>query len=171
MVDKTLHRYIALLETIFLINIQLPWSNNTTTRFIKSPKVYLIDSGLLAFLLNITQENALQEGGAMGKIVENFVIGELRKQATWSKTWPTLYHYRTSNGEEVDAVLESRSGKIIGIEVKASTQVSPNDFKGIRSLQEKAGAKFVGGVVLYTGSQIVPFGENLYAMPIYSLWD
>lgn len=170
MVDKTLHRYIALLETIFLISIQLPWSNNTTTRFIKSPKVYLVDSGLLAFLFNVNEENIAQEDNARGKIIENFVVGELQKQATWSSHWPKLYHYRTSSGDEVDVVLEDKSGKIIGIEVKGSTQVTPNDFKGMRSLQEKAGNKFIMGVVLYAGSQIVPFGETLFAMPISSLW-
>lgn len=171
MVAPTVHRYMALLETIFLIDLRPSWSNNFATRFIKSPKLYLVDSGLLAYLLDINLQKAINENQLIGKIVENFVMGELKKQATWSKTKPQLYHFRTTGGEEVDIVLENRSGMIVGIEVKNSMTVTPKDFKGLRYLQEKTGDRFVQGIVLYTGSQYVPFGSNLFALPIHTLWQ
>ncbi len=170
-VAKTVHRYLALLETIFMISLQRSWSNNLMLRLIKSPKIYLVDSGLLSYLLDINLERALKDSLQMGKVIENFAMSELKKQSSWSKTQPKLYHFRTTAGEEVDIVLENRSGNIVGIEIKNSSKVTPEDFKGLKYLKTKAKEKFVKGIVLYTGSQYVPFGENLFALPINSLWE
>ena len=168
---KTVHRYLALLETIFLVSLQNPWSTNITQRFIKSPKISLIDSGLLAYLLDTNLEKALSNQTHMGKIVENFVVGELKKQATWSKKTINLYHCRTADGIEVDIVLEDRSGNIIGIEIKSSQRVLPDDFKGLKYLQEKMAGKFIMGVVFCMNPQPLCFGANLYALPIQALWE
>lgn len=168
---KTLHRYLALLEAIFIINTQPTWSTNLSVRFIKTPKLYFIDSGLLMYLLGMNIESALDENIYMGKVLENFVVSELQKQATWSTQTVSLYHFRTSNGEEVDTVLENHSGQIVGIEIKTSKKVSPQDFKGLKYLQEKTKNKFVRGIVLYTGTEYVPFGEQLCALPVSSLWQ
>jgi len=168
---KTVHRYLALLETIFLINLQLPWSTNITQKFIKSPKMYLVDSGLLAYLLDTNIQRALDNSTHMGKIVENFVVGELKKQATWSTIMPNIYHCRTTVGMEVDIVLEDRSGNIVCIEVKSSENVGSDDFKGLKYLQEKVKDKFIMGIVLYAGSLMLPFSKDLYMMPIHSLWE
>lgn len=59
----------------------------------------------------------------------------------------------------------------VGIEVKSNSKVTPDDFKGLKYLKEKAKNKFLKGIVLYTGSQTVPFGENLFALPINALWE
>jgi len=171
LVAKTLHRYLPLLQAIFIINTQPAWSANMSVRFVKAPKLYFIDAGLLLYLLDISMERALEDSVYMGKVLENFVIGELKKQATWSTQKVNLYHFRARGGEEVDAVLENRSGAIVGIEIKASTHVGPQDFKGLSFLQEKVGKKFVRGIVLYTGAQYVPFGERLCALPIKALWE
>ena len=171
LVMKTLHRYISLLETIFIINLQPAWSTNIGLRFIKSPKVYSIDTGLLSYLLDFNLERALKDNMQMGKSLENFVVSELKKQATWSKVKVQIYHFRTTSGEEVDIVLENRSGDIVGIEIKNSEKITQEDFKGLRYLKEKGKDRFLKGIVLYTGSQALPFGENLYTLPINSLWE
>jgi uncharacterized protein len=171
MSNKTLQRYIALLETIFLINQQQSWSTNITQRFVKAPKVYMVDSGLLSYLLDTNLERLLTNSTHAGKILENFVVGELQKQATWSKTSVAMYHCRTTAGEEVDVILEDRSGNIVGIEIKSSEKVTTDDFKGLKYLKEKVGEKFVMGIVLYTGSLCLPFDKGLYTMPINVLWE
>lgn len=171
LVAKTVHRYLILLETIFMINLQRPWSTNLSLRFIKSPKLYLEDTGLLSYLFDMSLERALKDQMHMGKIVENFVVNELQKQATWSKTRVQLHHFRTTGGEEVDIVLENGAGDIVGIEVKNSEKVTPDDFKGLMYLQEKAKHRFVKGIVLYTGSTYVPFGKSLFCLPINALWE
>lgn len=168
---KTLHRYFVLLETIFLVNSQPAWSTNISQRFLKSPKVYMLDSGLLSYLLDTNIEKAMANSTHMGKIVENFVVSELRKQATWSKIITQMYHCRTASGQEVDIILEDRSENIVGIEVKSSQTVGTSDFNGLKYLKDKVKDKFVMGIVLNTGSSIIPFDKDLYAMPINALWD
>ncbi len=168
---KTLHRYIALLETIFMIHLQNPWSSNLTLRFVKAPKLYLIDSGLLAYLLGINLSGALSNPMQFGKILENFVVMELKKQATWSNTKLNQYHFRTSGGDEVDIILEDRAGNIVGIEIKSSEQVNADDFKGLKTLQNKVGNKFIRGIVLYTGSKYMPFDKDLCVLPVNALWE
>lgn len=170
MVTQTVHRYMSLLETIFLITVHQPWHTNLSLRSIKSPKLYMIDTGLLCYLTGLTIERSKQEPVLMGKILENFIVSELKKAGTWSTTKPMFYHFRTTDGKEVDIILENRAGQIIAIEIKGSDTVGVNDFKGIKYLQEKVPDRFIKGIVLYTGSQMVPFGNNLFAIPIPYLW-
>jgi hypothetical protein len=81
-----------------------------------------------------------------------------------------LYHFRTSDGKEVDFILEKPDGSVFAIEVKRSEKVSIDDFKGIQAFQELTGKDFIGGVVLYSGRETVPFGKNLWAVPFFALW-
>jgi predicted AAA+ superfamily ATPase len=170
MVTQTVHRYMSLLETIFLITLHQPWHTNISLRSIKSPKLYMIDTGLLCYLTGLTTERVKQEPVLIGKILENFIVSELKKAATWSTTKPNFYHFRTNDGREVDIILENRAGQIVAIEIKGSDTVGISDFKGIKYLQEKVPDRLIKGIVLYTGSQMVPFGNNLYAIPIPYLW-
>lgn len=171
MVANTVNRYLALLETIFIVSLQPSWHTNLTARYVKAPKLYFVDTGLLAYLMAFNLERAQQDQIQMGKLVENFVINELQKQATWNKTQVNLFHFRTLEGIEGDIVLEDRAGNIVGLEIKSSEAVSSGDFKGLRHLKEKAGKKFKKGIVLYTGTQSVAFDEDLYALPLNCLWE
>jgi len=168
---STLHRYLALLQTVFLLNLQLPWSSNIGKRLIKSPKPYLVDTGLLSFLLDLSVEKAFANPQLMGMVVENFVQAELLKQATWNMVRMHQYHMRTQTGVEIDIVLENVAGNLVGIEIKNSQTVSMSDFKGLVYLQEETKTLFHRGIVLYTGSEVIPFGVNLYALPINALWQ
>lgn len=170
MPQSTLKRYMALLETTFLIQTVPPWHSNVGKRLLKSPKVVLTDSGLMAHLLGLSSEQLVERRDLAGPLVETFVLMELRKQVAWSERQPQILHFRTQAGQEVDIVLEDRSGRLVGIEVKASATVGSGDFKGLRALSEIAGRRFHRGVVLYDGSHVLPFGPNLYAMPISALW-
>lgn len=81
-----------------------------------------------------------------------------------------MFHFRTQTGQEVDVVLEDVAGRLVGIEVKATATVSAKDFKGLRTLAEALGKRFQRGVVLYTGSECIPFGPRLHALPVSALW-
>ncbi len=168
--STTLHRYMTLLETVFLVVFQPAWHSNLGKRLTKSPKTYLVDTGLLSFLLDIRIEKALSDYRFIGSVLENFVFNELQKQATWNSTRIKLYHYRTITGIEVGIVLENQAGNIVGIEVKNSETVNSQDFKGLSFLKEESGESFIKGILLYNGSQIIPFGKDLYAVPIHALW-
>lgn len=75
-----------------------------------------------------------------------------------------------SSGQEVDFVLEDRSGKLAGVEVKASATLRASDVRGLQALASATGKKWVRGVVLYTGTEVIPFGNNLHGVPITHLW-
>lgn len=168
-VQTTLKRYLSLLETLFLFQALPAWSVNIGKRYVKMPKAFLSDTGLAAHLLHLTAERLKQEPGSWGGLLENFVCMELRKQIAWSRERPQLFHWRTHAQQEVDMVLDA-GGRLVGIETKAATTVTVDDFKGLKALSADAGKRWVRGIVLYCGSEVLPFGENLAAMPVSALW-
>jgi predicted AAA+ superfamily ATPase len=166
----TLNRYLELLAAVFLIK-QIPaWSGNHTQRAIGTPKLAYVDSGMACHLLGQDAARLGEPDGAAGPMLENFVLMELARQLSWADERVRLHHYRTRDRVEVDAVLESADGRIVGIEVKAGSTVRSEDLAGLRHLAERVGPRFVAGYVLYTGQQTLPFGERLRAMPIDALW-
>lgn len=108
--------------------------------------------------------------GLFGGLPESFVAMELVKQAGWSADPPALYHFRTHEGDEVDLVLERRGGAVVGIEVKSAATVTATDFKGLRALAAAAGRRFRRDIMLYTGTEVVPFGAGMFALPVEALW-
>lgn len=169
--QSTLKRYMVLLETTFLLGLLPAWSSNLGKRLMKSPKIILNDSGLLCYLVGMDKERLGRDRQLTGSILENFVVMELRKQATWSVAKPSMFHLRSQFGQEVDIVLENSAGDIVGIEVKLSGTVDVKDFEGMKFLADMAKKKFVQGIVLYTGTQYVPFGKDISAVPIGALWQ
>ncbi len=170
MSQATIKRYLALLQATHLYQPLSAWAGNVRKRLIKAPKVYLNDTGLLAYHLGIDQESLATPGADVGRMLEAFVCQELRKQVTWSRAQPALYYYRTAGNREVDFVLQRRNGQLVGIEVKAAVKLSSDDVKGIVDLAATAGKRFHAGVILYQGSAVVPFGERLWALPVTSLF-
>jgi uncharacterized protein len=170
MAQTTLKRYLALLETLFMV-VRLPaWERNPGKRMTKAPKVFLTDCGMLAHLLSYSEKGLDNLPGLPGGLVESFVLAELLKHLSFTSERLTLWHYRTQSNIEVDFVLENRQGQLTGIEVKASGSVDYAAFKGLRHLQETEPDKFVRGIVLYAGREVVPFGEKLFAVPLSVWW-
>lgn len=155
----TVRRYVEILETVYLVRTVPAWSTNATTRAVATPKVFFVDSGIAAHL-----------GAGDGALLENFVLGELARQLTWSETFASLYHYRDRDQYEVDAVLEDHTGRVVGIEVKAAETVRTDDFRGLRLLQRRLGNRFHAGFVLYTGRESFSFGDGMTCLPISALW-
>jgi uncharacterized protein len=171
MPQSTLKRYMGLLQALFLYCPLPAWSGNLGQRLIKSPKVLLADTGLLASLIGATPDRLRQDLTLAGHLLENFVAMELVKQASWPETQVQLFHFRALSGTEVDLVLEDQAGRIVGLEVKASATPSSGDFKGLKALAEQAGKKFIRGILLYTGQEVVPFAKDLTAVPLQAIWE
>ncbi len=166
----TLVRYLELLSAVFVIK-QIPaWSPGHTRRVVATPKLAYVDSGLASHLLGQDSRRLGEPGGAAGPMVENFVLSELARQLSWNDQRAYLFHYRTKDKVEVDAVLEAADGRVVGIEVKAGATVRTEDLAGLRHLADRVGSRFVAGYVLYTGAQTLPFGDRLRALPIDALW-
>ena len=169
--QTTLKRYLALLEATFLVQMLRPWTSNLGQRVIRAPKVYLNDTGLLAHLSGLTRARLETAAGLAGGVLENFVLMELLKQSNWSQEPAQLFYWRTAAGQEVDFVLENSPGRLAGVEVKASATLGANDVRGLKALAHAVGKRWVRGVVLYTGTAIIPFAENLHALPLPLLWS
>jgi uncharacterized protein len=155
---------------VFLIK-QIPaWSASQTRRAIGTPKLAFVDTGIAAYLLGQDATRLGEPDGAAGPMIETFVLMELARQLTWCSQRARLYHYRTKDRVEVDAVLETPDGRVIAIEVKAGATVRTEDLAGLRHLAQRAGQRLVAGYILYTGQQTLPFGDRLRALPIDALW-
>lgn len=167
----TTKTYRTILQMMFL-TIELPaWFRNIGKRFVKSTKGYFIDTRVLCHILGLQLEGLRQRRPELlGHIVENFVATELLKNLSIGKINAQLYHFRTQDGKEVDFVLEKQDGSVFGIEVKTSESVNIHDFKGLQMLQAIMQKDFLGGIVLYAGKDVVPFGPDLWAVPLHFLW-
>ena len=164
--------YRGILQAMFLNFDVRPWYRNIGKRLVKSPKGYLVDTLLLCHLLDWNLDDlSTNKHDLYGHVVENFVATELLKLLSFSELRANLLHFRTSDGKEVDFILERPDGTLAGIEVKTSTRVDTGDFKGLRELQEATGSDLQCGIVLYAGKEIVPFGDKHFAVPISALWQ
>jgi hypothetical protein len=168
--DKTSRKYVGILEHLFLVRRVEPWFRNQLKRLVKAPKLHFLDSGLLGAALGASTEQVAGNRSAFGSLLETFVFSELAKQAPLSGESCSLYHYRDKDKDEVDFVIETVSGALIGIEVKASATVDSVDFKGLRKLAAACGDEFKLGLVLYDSETTVPFGGRLFAAPLSCLW-
>ena len=164
--SKTVQKYIGILEHIFLVKRLLPWGRNELGRLIKTPKLHFCDAGLQASLTRLTLDRAVLDKTRFGATLETWVFGELMKAISIADQPWGMYHYRDTNQVEVDFVLENSLMEVIGIEVKASSSVNLGDFKGLIKLQQLLGDKFLTGIVFYDGEYALPFGPNLWAVPL-----
>lgn len=169
--ESTLSSHLGLLETVHLWHRLPAWSRNLTQKVVRHPKAHFVDSGLAAHLLRVDPSAlALPGAPALGPLLETFVVGEIARQATWSKVRADLRHFRDREGLEVDLVLEARDGRVALVEVKASVSVEARDLRPIERLGEKLGPQLAHGILLYLGQEVVPMGPRRTALPITALW-
>ncbi len=172
---STAENYTKLLETVFLVH-QLPaWGTTLGSRIGAAPKIHVVDSGLAARLLRLTERKlAVASAQALtefGHLLETFVVGEICRQLDWLDAPTQRGHWRTHDGDEVDLVLEREDGKVAGVEVKAASRASSTDMRGLLSLRRKLGSEFLGGVLLYTGARAYTHESGLHVIPINRLWE
>lgn len=167
----TIRDYVTLLERVFLLEELPPWHSNRLSRLVKTPKLHLGDSGVACALLGLDAEALRADRAYLGQVLETFVFGELRRQASGHPDDHRFHHFRDKDGVEVDVVIERGTRQVAGVEVKASATVTPADFRGLRKLKEASGKRFVAGVVLYDGETSAGFGDGLFAVPIRYLWE
>lgn len=167
---KTASRYIGVFEQMFLLKRINVWASNRLKRMVKTPKLQFIDSGLLATLIDLTPEMAMQSRSRFGNVLETFVYTELLKHTTNSEGDYQLYYYRDHDQYEVDVVAENASGQLVGVEIKAAATIKESDLRGLKRLMSVAKEQFCLGVILYDGTETLPLGDRLWAAPISSLW-
>jgi predicted AAA+ superfamily ATPase len=137
---------------------------------VKASKLHLVDTGLACQMIGADAQRLSDDRSRLGRLLETFVVSELRKQLSWTDPQTTLHHFRTSAGLEAGVVLERADGAVAAIEVKASATVAASDSKALGALRDQHGKRFRCGVVPYLGDQVVPFGDKLRLMPVPTLW-
>lgn len=167
---KTVDRWLALFEHMFLVRRVHAWHRNDLKRLVKRPKLQFLDSGLLAALRRVDAAAISRDRQQVGPLLECFVYSELAKAATLSDDPIFFSHYRDKDQFEVDLVLERPPGRVVGIEVKSGATAHPGDFKGLGRLKEAVGPRFASGIVLHDGDRIQRVGPKLFAMPVSTLW-
>jgi uncharacterized protein len=166
---KTVRSYTQLLETVFLVKTLQAWRPSIGSRESSTPKVYIVDSGLLAHLLGADEKRLAADDQLTGKVLENFVTMEVAKHLEWAESDAKQYHYRLHN-DEVDVVLENRAGDIGCIEVKCAATIRERDWAQLAKIRDARAEQFKAGFVVYTGAQTVPLGDRLWAVPVSGLW-
>ncbi len=166
--------YTRLLELVHLVVRTPAWSTNLSTRVGRQPKLHVTDSGVAAWLLGQSAERlACADPSAFtqtGHLLETFAATEIQKGTGWAETAVAVSHYRTHDKVEVDLILETRDGRVAGIEVKAFPRLIDRDLSGLRHLRDRLGERFVRGVVLSPNPLPARVDDRILALPIGAIW-
>lgn len=153
----TIRSYIDLLEQTFLVRVLRPYISNTKKRLVKSPKVYIRDSGILHSLLAIENMEDLFANPVYGASYEGYVIENILAELP---RWQSAF-YRTSNGAEIDLVI-SRGERVVAIEIKSSTspKVSRNFYNSITEIAPEQ------AIVIAPVEDEYPLAQNVMVKPL-----
>jgi uncharacterized protein len=155
----TVKHYLGILEETFIAGSLFPYFANVKKRLIKSPKVYIRDSGLLHALLRIKTIEDLRSHPVAGSSWEGFVIEQIRRRIDHGGEG---FYYRTGAGAEIDLVLLDRRNRPIAVEIKYSA--TPAVTKGFWNAMDDLSCR--RGYVIYPGDQAYPISERLTAVPL-----
>jgi predicted AAA+ superfamily ATPase len=150
---NTAKAWISALEASFLVTILRPYFRSFGKRLVKTPKLYFVDSGLAAWLLEITSPGQLVSHSMRGPLFETWVVSELVKARTNGGLVPNLYFWRDRGGLEVDCVVD-RGARVVPIEIKSGRTVASDFFNALSRFRELAGDLAVPGWVVYGGDRL-----------------
>ena len=171
----TIVSYLEWLQTVFLIHELPAWSRSLWPKAGRRPKFHITDSGLAASLVGANADAlASPTHPATGPLLETFAFNEVARQLEALPTRCTLSHYRDRQGREIDLVLEARNGRVVAVEVKATTSPALKHLDNLRWLRDKLDSAnpgtFQAGVLLHTGAHAATLGNRLHMRPISTLW-
>ena len=161
--DITCENYLSIINRIYQATLLRPYFINIGKTFVKSPKVFFNDTGVLCSLLRINSKKQLLNSPYSGQIFETYVFCELQKHLSYLQKSSQMFHYRTNDKKEIDFIIEI-DNEILAIEIKQSSSVKKDDFKHIIDLQNKIDKKCLG-IVFYNGDMVVEFSDDLIAIP------
>ena len=161
--DITCENYLSIINRIYQATLLRPYFINIGKTFVKSPKVFFNDTGVLCSLLRINSKEQLINSPYSGQIYETYVFCELQKHLSYLQKSSQIFHYRTNDKKEIDFIIEI-DDEILAIEIKQSSSVKKDDFKHIMDLQNKIDKKCLG-IVFYNGDMVVEFSDDLVAIP------
>lgn len=168
---KTALAYDRLLSNLLVVDEVPAWWTNRLKRLVQMPKRYVIDPAVVGTVLRLDVLGVRKDGDLLGRLLDTFVMTQLRAEAPVCDAEPNLYHLRSRQGRnEVDIVVEYAGGSIFGFEVKAGGGPNRSDAKHLEWLRDELGDRFIGGAVLHSGPRLYPLAERIVAAPICTLW-
>lgn len=165
---NTVKAWLSVLEATDQVIVLRPYFANAGKRLVKTPKVYLADTGLLCHLTGLGSPEHAARGPLGGAIFETAVVVEVLRTLTSRGEQPRLYFWRTSTGTEVDLVVDTGTG-LVPIEVKLSSTPNPGMAAGIAAFRESLGRKAAPGYVVHPGDIRLPLVPGVSAMPFSAL--
>ena len=146
------------------------WSNRLK-RLTKAPKRYVIDPSLALAALRMDVKGLMRDGDLLGRMLDTLVVAQLRSELPRCETRPRLFHLRSEQRRhEADIIVEYGGGRVIALEIKATSAPSREDARHLAWLREKLGNRFLGGAVLHTGPRTFELEERIVAAPIAAVW-
>jgi predicted AAA+ superfamily ATPase len=168
---KTGVAYERLLMNLFVLDALPAWTSNRLARLVRASKRYLVDSSLVATALDLDLRAVLRSGDLIGRLIDTFVVAQLRPELELRSRQPRLYHVRERDARrEVDLVLEVAAQDLVAIEIKATSAPSRDDARHLMWLRDQLGDRFLAGAVLHTGPRPFQLAERVLALPICCLW-
>jgi uncharacterized protein len=149
---NTIKAWMSVLEASYLVFTLAPYFENFNKRIIKSPKLYFFDTGLLCYLLGISQVEQLAQHYHYGSIVENAIIAELYKKRSNAGQRPHFWFWQDQSGHEVDLLIEE-NGHLKAIEIKASQTYNPRLESGLKHWQQLTQNPKDQNFLVYAGEQ------------------
>lgn len=168
---ETADAYESLLSNLLVVEATPAWWTNRLKRMAKSSKRFIVDPAVAMSLIGVNVDGLMRDAGLLGRILETFVFAQLRAELSRCESLPRLFHMRQEDGRrEADLVVEYGGGRILGIEIKATSAPGPDDARHLGWLRDQLGDRFVGGLVLHTGPRQFELSDRVVAAPISSLW-
>jgi predicted AAA+ superfamily ATPase len=168
---KTAVAYEALLTNLLIVEALPAWTTNRLKRLVLSPKRHVVDAALAASILRVDVNAILRSGDLLGRLLDTFVVSQLRAEIVVSESRPRLYHVRQEQGRfEVDILGELGGGQVVGMEVKANAAPTSSDARHLMGLRDRLGDTFLAGILFHTGPRAFALAERVTAVPISALW-
>lgn len=169
---KTAVAYDRLLSNLFVTENLPAWTSNRLQRLVHGPKRHVVDPAIAGAALRLDTNGALRQGDLFGRLLESFVVAQIRAEVPVSETRPRLFHVRQQEGRlEVDILAELGGGRFIAIEVKADSAPTAAAARHLVTLRERFEQEFVAGIVLHTGPRTFSISDRIVAAPISALWS
>ncbi|WP_239381968.1 ATP-binding protein [Frankia sp. CIT1] len=169
---KTADAYDGLLRNLLVVDSLPSWWTNRLKRLVQVPKRYVVEPALIGAALRVDVRAALRDGDLLGRLLDTFVVAQLRAELSVSTSRPRLFHLRQEGGRhEVDVLVELGGGRVIGIEVKADAAPGRDTGRHLAWLRDELGDRFLAGIVLHTGKRVYPLDTAIIAAPIATLWN
>lgn len=161
---NTVKAWLSVLEATFQVVILRPYFESLGKRLVKTPKVYLTDTGILCYLAGLRDPEHAASGPLAGAIFESAVVAEILKTFLHRGERPSIYFWRTAAGVEVDLVVEHR-GKLIPVEIKATATPRPAMASGIQAFRAVFGDRVGPGYLFHLGGLTLPLAPGVMAVP------